>query len=198
MWRQVRRRLVKRLQNVGWVYYTNNFYIDGVAGVTVPAPTTPLEFVAITPMNCARVQDFREAALASEYAAKLARGEAGYFAVSAGGMVGSIWATVNSSDGPVVARGHVRLVPGEALIHDIVTGEKFRGLGIGAFMVGRISTALFERYGVNRIVIDVNVNNRPSLRMMAKAGLQARDAALSVSAFGTLVMEVRLAPRVVP
>jgi len=40
---------------------------------------------------------------------------------------------------------------------------------------------------VSKIVIDVNVRNRASLRMMEKLGLQINKRTLSISAFGKLI-----------
>jgi hypothetical protein len=195
MTEHIRHALVKRLQRIGWVYFTNNFYIENIADVTLPKLSTPLELVLITPQNCARVQDFRGADRCPEYAMKLEQGEVGYFAANAGVMVGSVWATINRAARPIVARSYMRLRPNEALLHDGVTGEKCRGMGVGPFMVGSISVALLEQHGVSRIVGDVSVWNRPSLRMMAKLGLQAQDATFSVSAFGKLIWQTKMRPR---
>jgi hypothetical protein len=109
-------------------------------------------------------------------------------------MVGSIWATVNQSTEPKVVRTYMKLMPNEALVHDIVTGKAFRGRGIGPFMVGRISSVLLNELGVRKIIIDVNVRNGPSLRMMEKAGLKANEKTLSVSAFGRLISRKLLTP----
>ena len=83
----------------------------------------------------------------------------------------------------------MRLMPNEALVHDIVTGEKSRGMGVGPFMVGRIASALLHQYKVSKIVIDVNVKNKPSMRMMEKAGLQVSQRVFAVSVLGTLAFE---------
>jgi RimJ/RimL family protein N-acetyltransferase len=56
-------------------------------------------------------------------------------------------------------------------------------------MVGKISSALLNEYGVTRIIIDVNTKNKPSLRMMEKAGVRVSQRVFSVSAFGTLALE---------
>ena len=130
--------------------------------------------------------DRRRARILAERA-KVQRGEKGFFAVCEGKMAGSIWATVNESAVPTVVRGFMRLMPREALVHDIVTGTKFRGLGIGPFMVTQICPILLQQWGVSRIIIDVNVRNSRSLKMMNKAGLRAQQKALAISAFQTLV-----------
>lgn len=195
MWEHFSHTLVTRLQRVGWIYFANNFYVESASDFSVPTPRQPLQLVQITPENCARVQDFRPAYRRAEYAMKLEKGEVGYFAVMAGTMVGSIWATINRTSAPCVARGYMWLRPGEALIHDVVAGEGFRGMGVGPFMVGSFLVALLDQYMVSKVIIDVSVRNRPSLRMMAKAGLYAKDATLSVSAFGSLKWKFTMCPR---
>jgi len=149
-------------------------------------------FAAITLDNYAGVQDFRNEQRIAEYRRKLAQRELGFFAEVDGQKVGSIWATINNARVPVVVRTYMTLRPNEALIHDIVTGERFRGMGVGPFMVGRLASILLQEYLVSRIVIDVNVRNHPSLRMMAKAGLQVRRQVLYISAFGTLLFQKTL------
>jgi len=181
------RQLVKKIQKVFWIYLSDMFFVTPEDRLVPVHPKINCRFVAITPENCIRVRDFREEALMAEFRAKVQRGEKGFFAVCEGKMAGSIWATVNESAVPTVVRGFMRLMPREALVHDIVTGTKFRGLGIGPFMVTQICPILLQQWGVSRIIIDVNVRNSRSLKMMNKAGLRAQQKALAISAFQTLV-----------
>jgi acetyltransferase (GNAT) family protein len=176
----------RNLQKVFWVYLTNNFFITSISDVKATELAAKSNFMPITLDNYFRVRDFREQERVPEYRNKLANKELGFFAEIDGQIVGSIWATINNARMPSVARAHMRLMSNEALIHDIVTGEKFRGLGVGPFMVGRISSVLLKEYGVGRIIIDVNFRNYSSLRMMDKAGLRARQQALYVSVLGKL------------
>jgi RimJ/RimL family protein N-acetyltransferase len=186
---QLRHYLTSKLQRVCWVYLTKNFIITSMAEVTPSEPTAKCLFVPITLDNCFRVAEYREAARVAEYRAKLTRGEIGFFAECEGRMIASIWATVNRTAAPAVVRAHIRLAPGEALVHDIVTGKNFRGMGVGPFMVGRLARTLLNNYRVDRIVIDVNSRNNASLRMMDKAGLKMKKQMLYVSVFSKLVLE---------
>jgi hypothetical protein len=196
MMQRIARTLVPSLQHIGWVYFTNNFCIEDVGDVVVPNTPTPLDFVPMTPQNCERVQDFRSASLATQYAKKLRQDELGYFAMASGAAVGSIWATINRTEAPIVARHHMRLLPNEAVLHDGVTGERSRGMGVGTYMVASLSVALMTEHKVSRIVADINVRNRPSLRMMEKLGLEAKESTLSVCALGSLVWQMKMRPRV--
>jgi glycosyltransferase involved in cell wall biosynthesis len=187
--RDLRHKVTRKLQRVFWVYLTKNFIIRTLADVRASAPAKPCSLIPITLENYFRVRDFRDENRVTEYREKLAHKEVGFFAECAGKMVGSIWATVNETPRPAVVRAYMRLMPREALIHDIVTGENFRGMGVGPFMVGRIAAILLNEYRVSRIIIDVNSRNVPSLRMMEKAGLKVKEQMLYISAFGRLVLQ---------
>jgi GNAT superfamily N-acetyltransferase len=131
--------------------------------------------------------EFRWEDRTAEYRDKLARNQLGFFAQSNGTVLGSIWATVNTGQAPLLAQRHVTLLPHEALVHDVVTGERFRNKGIGTFMVVQVTRMLFANFGVRRVATTVSSHNPPSLRMMIKAGFQTQDKQLSVSLFGRLV-----------
>ena len=189
----VRRQVVRAIQKIGWVYLSDLFFVmpdDPVAAVQTSQPCC---LTAVSCENAHRVRDFREENLSEEFCGKLNCGEIGFFAIAGEKAAGNIWATVNRTARPKTVRGFMRLMPGEALIHDIVTGASFRGQGIGPFMVAHIIPILFRQHGVRRIVIDVNVKNTPSLKMMNKAGLQAKQKELSISAFHNLVYHKTLA-----
>jgi len=188
----LRRQLVKKIQRVFWIYLGEIFVVLPEDLLPTVHPKVTCEFVAITRENCSRVEDFREKDLAAEFLEKVLRGEKGFFAVRQGHTAGSIWATINQSKVPTIVRGFMKLMPQEALIHDIVTGVEHRGIGIGPFMVTQILPILFQRYGVSRVVIDVNVKNTASLKMMDKAGLHAKQRALAISAFQKLAFHKTL------
>jgi len=181
--------LTKKLQRVFWIYLTNNFVISSPNDFQLTNAACECRFLPIKAENFFRVREFRGVERVSEYRDKIARKEIGFFSECGGKVVGSIWATVNDAKSPSVARGHIRLMPNEALVHDIVTGEGSRGMGVGPFMLGRIASLLLNEHRVSKIVIDVNVKNKSSLRMMEKAGLRPNREVLSVSALGTLALE---------
>jgi len=186
---RIRQILTRKLQRIFWVYLTKNFIITSAVDVQSSEPATKCSFVPITLDNYFRVGDFREKGRIAEYQDKLVHRELGFFAECEGKMIASIWATVNDTNAPTVVRAHMRLAPNEALVHDIVTGENSRGMGVGPFMVGRLATTLLNDYQVDRIIIDVNFNNNASLRMMDKVGLRAKEQMLYVSVFGKLVLQ---------
>jgi len=193
---RLRREITTAIQRVFWVYHLKHFIIDGPDDLRAAGPNE-FRFVPITHDNYSRVGDFRSQDRIAEYRAKIARGEVGFFAQRNGQMVASIWATINHQAQPVIARGHIKLMSNEALIHDIVTGEAFRGIGAGPFMVENIATALLREHRVRRVIIDVNSDNRPSLRMMEKVGLRAAREGTCISAFGKPIWERWIQPSAV-
>lgn len=119
---------------------------------------------------------------------KIAYGEIGYFAEYQGRIVGSIWASINREQVPVVVRTVMELQPNEGLIHDIVTSDEFRGRGIGSFMTSIMARALIEDHRLSRVEVDVNVRNVASVRVMKKVGLRVDRKVLYVSALGRLLV----------
>ena len=182
-----RHKLIKTLQRVFWAYLTDNYIVQSMNDLNQFKHQLKYRLIPITLNTYHRVRDFRDDYRILEYRDKLKRNEIGYFAENEGKMVGSIWATINKTKSPIIARTYMKIMPNEALIHDIVTSESLRGMRVGSFMVINFSSILLEVYGLRRIIIDVNTRNRPSLRMMKSIGLHVDHRMLSVSAFGTLL-----------
>jgi GNAT superfamily N-acetyltransferase len=184
---------VKRMiQKVILVRRTCNFV------VVDPRDVKPLEtnhnarLVPISVDNYQRVAEFRPPSRIEQYRQKLVRGEVGYFVECDGRMIGSNWATVNEGGSAVVARTVMRLEPKEGMTHDGVIAPRLRGQGFGAFMINRLVAILFREYDLRRIIIDVNVRNKASLRMMEKAGFRVDHEMLYVALFGKLVIHRRV------
>jgi RimJ/RimL family protein N-acetyltransferase len=197
MWIAVGRKLIgsdqwARLQHHFWIRFTYNFEIRSAVDFRLADSNLNYKFIPIHAGNCHRVAEFREESRINQYRAKLAHGEIGYFAEYEHKMSGSIWATLNERDTRAIVRTYMPLAPREALIHDIVTGEGFRGKGIGSFMTGQIADILLRDFGAQKIIIDVNIRNRPSLRMMERAGLRRRSQMVYVTALGTLAFSLRI------
>jgi hypothetical protein len=185
----LRREIIKKAQKVFWVYKTSNFVITNVSQLNPLVFPAAWKLVPITLANCYRVGEFRHKSLVPEYQDKISHGEIGLFAEVDGVIVGSIWASVNLLNIPTVVRAYIKLLPGESLIHDIFTGEKCRGTGIGQYMVSGIVETLLTEKDVARIIIDVSVKNGASLKMMDKLGLQSSQVMLYISAFGRLIIQ---------
>lgn len=180
-------QLVKKMQKIFWFYLSYIFIIKGPDEINMVKPEIRCGFIPITMDNYHRVGDFREEGRISEYRDKLVHKEIGFFAQYDGKMIGSIWATINKGEVPKVVRTYMRLMSNQGLIHDIVTGERSRGMRVGPYMVSRMVPMLIKEYGLSSIIIDVNIRNQASLRMMDKAGMQIESKVLNVSAFGKLI-----------
>ena len=192
MRRVLNQKLKMKLKRIFWIKVRYNYFITGMNESNKVEPGVNCGFVPITMDNCHRVRDFREEDRISEYRDKLAHKEIGYFAEYDGKMIGSQWATINRTEAPCIGRDFTKLMPNEGLLHDTVVDEKFRGMRVGPFMVSSMSAFLFKEYGLGRIIWDVNIKNRSALRMHEKLGFRIDHKVLYMSAFGKLLLRLRL------
>jgi hypothetical protein len=183
---------LRMLQNIFWVRLTCNFVITDQCQLSNAEPRIKCRFVLITNTNYARVSEFRERERVSQYYDKLLQGEIGYFVEHHNKVIASIWATVNKKNDPMSVRTYVKLMPNEALIHDVVSGENFRGMGVGAYMISSIASILLQEYQVSKVIVDVKSTNRASLRMLQKTGLNIDHKMIYVSAFNIPLFHVIL------
>lgn len=179
----------ERIQRIFWIYFTYNYSIKALDDFKVVEPNIKCGFILMTMQNYPRVSDFRETGRVAQYRLKLATGELGFFAEYNDSIVGSIWATINKTDRPQIVRKYMKLLPGEALIHDGVASERMRGKRIGPYMVSQILTTLIKEYQISRIVWDVHFMNHASMRMLDKLGLHHERRVVSICAFGRLMLQ---------
>jgi GNAT superfamily N-acetyltransferase len=177
-----------RLMKLFHPYSCNVFIIKSIDEFMIIEPKIKCEFVPITLDNFYRVRDFREEDRISQYKDKLAYGEIGYFAEHDGRMIGSIWATVNKTEVPRVVQTFQKVLYNEALAHDIVVSEKFRGMRIGPYIESKLFALLFKDYGISRIITDVNIKNHAQMQLLKKLGLKVDHKMLYVSVLGKVVL----------
>lgn len=189
---EIRHAITTTLQRFCWVYRTTNFSIASIRDFVSVEPRIECSLASITVDNYERVRDFREAGRVREYRDKISSGQVGLFAEQRGEAIGSIWASINYEPRPAILKMPIELQPNTALIHDVVTSPKCRGLGIGPFMVSGMASLLLNRHRVIEIVIDVSSSNRPSLRMIEKMGLRAERRMLYVSILTKLAVQKSL------
>lgn len=179
-------------KKVFWYTMVNVFIVNGISEFKMIEPRIQCEFIPITLDNCHRVTDFREEDRISQYRDKLNQKEIGYFAEHNGKMIGSVWATINKTEVPRVVQTFKKVMYNEGIVHDNIVSEKFRGMLVGPFMETSMFKLLFNEYGLSRIIADVNVKNRASLRMLDRAGLRIDHKMLGVSFFGKPILKLVL------
>ena len=155
-------------------------------------PLIKCNFLPIDIDNYCRVSEFREKEQVVEYRQKVLNGEIGFFGEHNNLIVSSIWATLNGRRAPIRVRGYFKLLPNEVLIHDIVTGIRCRGNGIGPYMVNQIVPILLQDYGVTRILIDVYVRNTASVNMMKKLELKKQQKILYITLLSKYAFQIVL------
>jgi RimJ/RimL family protein N-acetyltransferase len=192
MKKATKQRLIKKMQRLLWVYPCYIFFINSPDEMKKVEPKIACEFVPITMDNYHRVAEFREDERISEYRDKIEKGEIGYFAQHGGKIIGSIWATVNKTKAPCIAKTYFELMPDECLLHDNFISENYRGMRVGAFLESNMPVYLFREYKLKRIITDINVRNYASLQMVKKAGLRRDHKMLFVSAFGKSIVKLMI------
>lgn len=178
-----------KLKKILWMVVCNVYVIQNVNEFKMVEPAINCSFIRVTLDNCHRVVDFREENRITDYRNKLTRKEIGYFAEHNGKMIGSVWATINKTDIPLIVQTTKKLMYNEGLVHDNVVSENFRGLRIGPFMESSMFSVLFSEYGLSKIIADVNVRNRASLQMFPKLGLRVNRKVLYVMVFDKLILK---------
>jgi len=180
------------VQNFFWVRICYIHEINGPNDYRIVTPKIKCNFVPITKDNCNRVADFRKNNRTLQYHEKLTNNEIGWFAECEGNMVGSIWTTVNRSKKIADFRKFIKLKPNEALIHDVVVGKKSRGCSVGPFMVSQITKNIFTELKSDKIIVDVSIRNKASIRMMEKSGLRVTKMVLYISLLNKKILGLTL------
>lgn len=182
-------KLKRAIQRIVILRKTFNFVVVDESDFARLPAEGDCRLVPISVDNYQRVCEFRPRKRIEQYRQKLENGEIGYFVEYHGRMIGSNWATINREARPRIVRSVIRLEPNEGLTHDGVIAPRFRGKGFGAFMISRLVETLMREQNLRRIIIDVNVKNKASLRMMEKAGFRVDHKMLYLALFGRLIFQ---------
>ena len=181
-----------KLKKIFWIYVCNVYVFKGMNDFQMVEPRIKCNFIPITLNNCHRVTDFRETGIIIQYRNKLTNNEIGFFAEHNGKMIGSIWATINTTATPRIVEKYFKIMPNEGHFHNIVVSKKFRGMRVGAFMESSMPSLLFAEYGLNRVTTDVDVRNVVSLGMLKQIGAQIDHKLLCVSVFNRPILQLVL------
>lgn len=190
MYYLITRKIKKNIMNIFWISLSKKFIIINNDFEKIDSLIS-CEFIPITSENYHLVYDFRENDRIVEYKNKLKNGEIGFFVKHKQKAIGSIWATINNNRISIVVRNIIDLKKNEALIHDVVVSEKFRGNSIGPFMVSEIIIKLFQDYKIDRVIIDANIMNKSSLKMMKKLGLRLESIIFCVSLLNKRILNLK-------
>jgi ribosomal protein S18 acetylase RimI-like enzyme len=180
------------LKKILWIYVCNVYVFNGMNDFKMVEPRIKCSFIPIALDNCHLVTDFRETDRIIQYRDRLAHNEIGFFAEHDGKMIGSIWATINTTATPRIAEKYFKIMPNEGHFHNIIVSKKFRGMRVGAFMESSMPAILFTEYGLNRVTTDVDVRNIASLGMLKQIGAQIDHKLLCISAFNRSVLQLVL------
>lgn len=185
---KIKPKLIKCL----WIAIYKIFIIKGLDEFKMIEPKIKCNFISITLDNCHRIKDFREESRVAQYRDKLMNSEIGYFAEHNGKIIGSVWATINKTTMPKVVQTFKTIMYNEALIHDNVVSENFRGLRVGPFMESNMFSILLKEYKVSRLIADINVRNDAVSRMFNTLGVNVDHKMLYIALFGQPILKLML------
>ncbi len=162
------------------------FCLDDPHKAVKQEPGKSIELSAVTHENVDGVADFRPPSVAHRFREYLDNGEIGVYALSEGHVVGHAWADV-CKHGSRISCGYMRIGPNEALIHYCNVSPECRGNNIYPAMLFELVQRLFAEEGVERVLIDTEVSNVPSLRGIAKVNFEKMSTGVYLNVLGKLV-----------
>jgi len=119
--------------------------------------------------NVGYAADFRDDTVVRRFRCFLDEGQWGVYATADSKVVGHAWAIVCRGRSRM-ANHYMKLQSGECLIHFCSVEPSCRGKNIYPAMLVALCRRLFEEAGVQRIVIDTEVDNVPALQSIRKVG----------------------------
>ncbi|MCK5345519.1 MAG: GNAT family N-acetyltransferase [Candidatus Heimdallarchaeota archaeon] len=125
----------------------------------------------VTFENVEGVSDFRSKEHVKIFRRYLAEGNCGVYAWIDSTVVGHAWANVCRQSHCRV-NGYIDIDQGDAFLHYCNVRKDCRGQRIYRLMLVVLCQRLFLQEKVSRILIDTAINNRPSLRGIAKVGFK--------------------------
>ena len=157
-------------KTIGEIFYRRMLLLECVLD-DLPAPITsrlPIDLHRLTSADIDAYVQFRPQPAKSELRRRLEAGDRCFWAGYGDRMVGAAW--VSSGNGWIeYLQGHIPLKPGEGYLYEAYTHPDFRGYGIGPALSGFAYRALRED-GFHRILIAVNLENRPARRTFCRNG----------------------------
>lgn len=163
------------------------FFFDNPNDINVITAMTDIKLTEITFDNVEHIMDFRiEKEHAATFRKFLEEGQYGIYAWIDSKVVGHAWAKVCEKRYCKV-NGYIKISQNEALVHYCNVSKSYRGKNIFPVMLSAISQKLFSEMEVRRVLIDTEVDNKASLRGIAKVGFKPLGMCIYVQFIGRLI-----------
>lgn len=162
------------------------FFLDNLNAINVVVVKKDIELTEITFDNVEHVTDFRSEEYAVAFGRCLEEGQYGIYAWIDSKVVGHALASVCRKYHCLI-NGYMKIYRDEALIRVCNVKESQRGNNIYPAMLAALCQRLFSKAKVRRVLIDTEVDNKASLRGIAKVGFKPLGKGTYIQFLGKLI-----------
>ena len=171
------------------------FFFDNPNDIKDIAAMADIKLTEVTFDNVKHVMDFRSEEQVTNFLKLLKEGQYGIYAWIDSKVVGHAWAKVCKKRSCRV-NGYMDISRDEALIHYCNVSKSYRRENIYPAMLATLCQRLFPEAKVLRVLIDTEVDNKASLRGIAKVGFKSLGKGTYIQFGGKLIYRYeQLKPR---
>lgn len=164
-------KIASRVKNLFKVRRTLVFYLGDPGDIIPINSKAKISISGVSFDNVEHITDFRSEKHEAMFRKYLEEGECGVYAWLDSKVVGHVWAKVCKRSRCRI-KGYMDISQSEAMIHFANVSEEQRGKNIHPSMLVALCRYLFSEEKVNRILIEMEVDNRAALRGPIKVGFK--------------------------
>ena len=179
-------KLISAIRHMFRVRRQRVYCLDTPDDIVTVESALPVSFSEITPTNVERVSDFRDEKYICLFRRFLEQGQQGVYAWLDSMVVGHAWAFV-TGDQKQNAMGYFELQPNQAFIHYCHVNESYRGQRVYPAMLTVLCHNLFDSADIEKIFIDTESDNLPSIQGIGKVGFRPLGVYLFVQLRNRLI-----------
>ncbi len=180
------RKMLSKIRNMFKLRRQQVFFLDTSNDINPISVAADIKLSEITFDNVEHVKDFRSEEHVATFLRFLEEGQYGIYAWIDSKVVGHAWAKVCKKHYCKV-NGYIKISQNEALIHYCNVSESHRGKNIYPAMLAALCQRLFSEAKVRRVLIDTEVDNKASLRGIAKVGFKPLGKGTYIQFGGQLI-----------
>jgi len=178
--------MISEIHNIFKIRRQQIFFLDDPNDINTVSTMVNIKLTEVTFDNVEHVTDFRSKEHAAKFYGFLEEGQYGIYAWIDSQVVGHAWAEVCRKCRCRVS-GYMDISQNEAFIHYCNVSKSYRGKNIYPAMLAVLCQKLFSKVKIQRVLIDTEVNNKASLRGIAKVGFKPLGEGIYIQVRGRLI-----------
>ncbi len=178
--------MLKKISNLLKIRRQQIFVIDNTNELNKIFLKGDIRLNEITFDNVDHIKDFRSEKHIARFRRFLEEDQYGIYACIESKVVGHAWAKICKKRSCRV-NGYMGISQDEALIHYCNVSKSHRRRNIYPAMVATLCQRLFSELKVRRVLIDTEVDNKASLRGIAKVGFKTLRRGTYIQFIGQLI-----------